>query len=422
MAYEFKLPDLGEGLIEAEIVEWLVKEGQAVKEHDSIVKVETAKAIVEVPTPVSGTILKIYRRVGETVQVGETIVALGKKGEKAPPAPAKASGEAKLGVIGKLEQAQGVWKLPESVKGVSAPARALATPAVRNLAKKLGVDIETVRGTGPEGRVTDDDIISAARISQAGVPSAPPATPEVKKVRKYDFYGYVERQPLKGIRKATADHMVEAKKAVPVTLMDEADVTYLWEFREREKGTALKQGARLTFLPYLMKACLDAFKEYPRFNAEFDDSAQEFIIKKYYNFGVAVDTPDGLLVPVVKGIDQKGILEMAKEIEGLVASVTKRTLDLADLRGSTFTITNIGAIGGKFATPVLNYPETAILLTGKIYEAPVVKNGNVIVRKLLPLSLTFDHRVNDGAGAQRLMNKIKSLLEDEKWIEQWQFE
>jgi pyruvate dehydrogenase E2 component (dihydrolipoamide acetyltransferase) len=260
------------------------------------------------------------------------------------------------------------------------------------------------------------------RISQAGVPSAPSTTPAVKKVRKYDFYGYVERQPLKGIRKATADHMVEAKKAVPVTLMDEADVTYLWEFREREKGTALKQGARLTFLPYLMKACLDAFKEYPRFNAEFDDSAQEFIIKKYYNFGVAVDTPDGLLVPVVKGIDQKGILEMAKEIEGLVASVTKRTLDLADLRGSTFTITNIGAIGGKFATPVLNYPETAILLTGKIYEAPVVKDGNVIVRKLLPLSLTFDHRVNDGAGAQRLMNKIKSLLEDEKWIEQWQFE
>jgi pyruvate dehydrogenase E2 component (dihydrolipoamide acetyltransferase) len=276
-----------------------------------------------------------------------------------------------------------------------------------------------VRGTGPEGRVTDDDIISAVRISQAGVPSAPSTTPAVKKVRKYDFYGYVERQALKGIRKATADHMLEAKKAVPVTLMDEADVTYLWHFREREKGTALKQGARLTFLPYLMKACLDAFKEYPRFNAEFDDSAQEFIIKKYYNFGVAVDTPDGLLVPVVKGIDQKGILEMAKEIEGVVASVTKRTLDLADLRGSTFTITNIGAIGGKFATPVLNYPETAILLTGKIYEATVVKDGNVIVRKLLPLSLTFDHRVNDGAGAQRMMNKIKSLLEDEKWIELW---
>jgi pyruvate dehydrogenase E2 component (dihydrolipoamide acetyltransferase) len=419
MAYEFKLPDLGEGLTEAEIVEWLVKEGQTVKEHDPIVKVETAKAIVEVPTPVSGTILKIYRKVGETVQVGEVITAIGKKGEKALPPPTRAKGEAKLGVIGKLEQAQGVWQPPAPGKAAPAQARVLATPAVRNLAKKLGVDIETVKGTGPEGRVTDDDVISAAKISQAGAPSTYITTPAAKKVRKYDFYGFVDRQPLKGIRKVTADHLIVAKKAVPVTIMDEADVTALWEFRENEKGKAQEEGVHLTFLPFLMKASLDAFKEYPWFNAEFDDEAQEFVIKKYYNFGVAVDTPEGLLVPVVKGVDQKGILDLAREIEELVNSVNKRTLDLADLRGSSFTVTNIGAIGGRFATPVLNYPDTAILLTGKIYDAPVVRDGKIVVRKLLPLSLTFDHRVNDGAGAQRLLNEIKSLLEDEKWIELW---
>jgi len=418
MAYEFRLPDLGEGLVEAEIVEWLVKEGQAVKEHDPIVKVETAKAIVEVPTPVSGTILKIYRKVGETIQVGEVITVLGKKGEKVPPPPARGKGEAKLGVIGKLEQAQGVWHPPAPGKAAPSQTRALATPAVRNLAKKLSIDIETLKGTGPDGRVIDDDVISAARIRQAGTPSSA-LTTAPNKVRKYDFYGYVDRQPLKGIRKVTAEHLVEAKKAVPVTLMDEADVTTLWEFREREKGKAQEKRVHLTFLPYLMKACLDAFREHPRFNAEFDDEAQEFVIKKYYNFAVAVDTPEGLLVPVVKGVDQKGILELAGEIEEIVNSVNKRTLDLADLRGSSFTVTNIGAIGGRFATPVLNYPDTAILLTGKIYEAAVVRDGNIVARKLLPLSLTFDHRVNDGAGAQRLMNKIKSLLEDVKWIEQW---
>jgi pyruvate dehydrogenase E2 component (dihydrolipoamide acetyltransferase) len=419
MAYAFRLPDLGEGLTEAEIVEWLVKEGQVVKEHDPIVKVETAKAVVEVPTPVSGTILKIYRKVGETVQVGEIIIALGKKGEKAPPPPVRTKTEPKLGVVGKLELAQGVWQPPSPGMASPTQARALATPAVRNLAKKLGVDIETIKGTGPDNRVTDDDVIVTARIRQTGTPARLLPGTGVRKIRKYDLYGFVDRQTLKGIRKVTAEHMVKTKKAVPVTLMDEADVNILWEFREREKGKAQKKGVHLTFLPFIMKACLDAFKEHPRFNAEFDDEAQEFVIKKYYNFGVAVDTLEGLLVPVVKGVDQKGILDLAGEIEELVNRVNKRTLDLADLKGSTFTITNIGAIGGRFGTPVLNYPETAILLTGKIYDAPVVVGSNVVIRKLLPLSLTFDHRVNDGAGAQRLMNKIKEILQDEKWIELW---
>jgi len=423
MVTEFRLPDLGEGLTEAEIVEWVVKEGSVVKEHDTILKVETAKAIVEVPSPVSGVILKIYRKQGETVKVGEVLVAIGKKGEKAPAAPAPQKVTEKLGVVGKLETSAQVWQPPIAAKASAAYTKVLATPAVRSLAKKLGVNIETLNGTGPSGRVTEDDVVAATKgnVLAKEMPreSTPPVS-AVKSVRKYDFYGYIEREPLKGIRKATAEHMELAHNTVPVTSMDEVDVTFLFEFREKEKIKGQKKKAHITFLPYIIKACLDALKEHPRFNAAFDDSAREFIIKKYWNFGIAVDTPDGLIVPVIKGVEQKSIINLAKEIELIADKAAKRTLDLAELKGSTFTITNIGVLGGKFATPVVNYPDTAILLTGRIYDAPVVRDGKIKLRKLLPLSLTFDHRVNDGANAQRFMNKLKSLLEDEKWIKKWQ--
>lgn len=277
----------------------------------------------------------------------------------------------------------------------------LATPAVRRVARDLGVDLSTIHGTGPQGNITEEDIKKHAIM------------PEIRVVRKYDMYGYVDRIPLKGVKKVMSQRMKESlEKNAPVTAMDEADVSKLWEYREREKAKAQQKGVHLTFLPFIIKALIKAFKDFPAFNASYDEEHEEIVVKKYYNFGIAVDTPDGLIVPVVKIADQKDVYQLAKEIEDFAEKATNRSLDLADLKGNSFTITNIGVIGGIYATPIINPPDVAILLTGRIYDKPVAVNGKVQIRKILPLSLTFDHRINDGASAQRFVNKLKEYLEN----------
>jgi pyruvate dehydrogenase E2 component (dihydrolipoamide acetyltransferase) len=410
MAYEFKFPDIGEGLTEGEIVRWLVKEGDEVKEGQPLVEVETDKALAEIPSPKTGVILKILAKEKEIVKVGQVIVVFGEKGESlaAPPSRPKS-----VGVVGELEEAPEEVPVAPARVQVAKPAlvsgHVLAAPAVRALAKELGVDIDQVKGTGPEGRVLEKDVRQAAEVK------AKPAeeVKEVKKVKKYDLYGYVDRIPLRGVRRSIAKAMVKSMYTAPhVTAMDEADVTELWKIREKEKKAAEKKGIKLTILPFLIKAVLAGLGEHPYLNASLDDENEEIILKKYFNIGLATDTPEGLMVPVVKNAKDKSILQLAQELTQLTEKARNRTIDLADLKGGTFTITNYGAVRGIFGTPIINYPEVAILGIGRMKETPVARNGKIIVRKILPLTLSFDHRVVDGAEAARFLDTVISHLED----------
>jgi pyruvate dehydrogenase E2 component (dihydrolipoamide acetyltransferase) len=413
MPYEFKFPDIGEGLTEGEIVRWLVKEGDEVKEGQPLVEVETDKALAEIPSPKTGVILKILAKEKEIVKVGQVIVVFGEKGETLAVPPPKPS----VGVVGELEEAP--EEAPpaavkaEPVQPAFVSEHALAAPAVRALAKELSVDINRVKGTGPEGRVLEKDIRQAKEAA-----AKPPAeVREVKKVKKYDLYGYVDRVPLRGVRRSIAKAMVKSKYTAPhVTAMDEADVTELWQLREKEKKVAEKRGIKLTILPFIIKAVVAGLIEHPYLNATLDDDNEEIILKKYYNIGVATDTPEGLMVPVVKNAKDKSIFQLSEELTQLAEKARNRTIDLADLKGGTFTISNYGAMGGIYGTPIINHPEVAILGVGKIKEAPVVRDGKIEVRRILYLALSFDHRVVDGAEAARFINTVIARLEDPSLI------
>ena len=430
MTFEFKFPDIGEGLTEGEIVRWLVKEGDEIKEGQPLVEVETDKALAEIPAPRTGVILKILAKEKEVVKVGQVIVVIGEKGETLAAAPSKPS----VGVVGELEEAPeeapaAVAKVPprkapeevppraevgKEAKPVPAkPAldgeRALATPAVRALARELGVDINKVQGTGSEGRVLEKDVRQAAEAK------AKPAEEvrEIKKVRKYDLYGSVERIPLRGVRRSIAKAMVKSKYTAPhVSAMDDADVTELWQIREKEKKVAESRGIKLTILPFIIKAVVTGLTDHPYLNATLDDENEEIVLKKYINIGLATDTPEGLMVPVVKLAKEKSIFELAQELTQLTEKARNRTIDLADLKGGTFTITNYGAVRGTYGTPIINYPEVAILGIGRIQDRPVIRDEKVVVRKILPLSISFDHRVVDGAEAARFLNTVILRLED----------
>jgi len=412
MSYEFKFPDIGEGLTEGEIVRWLVKEGDEIKEGQSFVEVETDKALAEIPSPKTGVVLKILAKEKEIVKVGQVIVVFGEKGEAvtlaAPPLKPKS-----VGVVGELEEAPEEPAVPEKRPAIEKPAfvspHVLATPAVRALARDLGVDIEKVKGTGEEGRVVEKDVRQA---SEAKEKPAEPVKPPTK-AKKYDFYGYVEHVPLRGVRRSIAKAMVKSKYTAPhVTAMDEADVTELWKIKEKEKKTAEKMSTKLTILPFIIKAVVAGLKEHPYLNASLDDENEEIVLKKYFNIGVATDTPDGLMVPVVKNAGDKSILHLAEELLQLSEKARNRKIDLADLKGGTFTITNYGAVGGMYGTPIINYPEVAILGVGRMKEMPVVRDGKVQIRKILFISLSFDHRVVDGAEAARFLNTVIARLED----------
>jgi pyruvate dehydrogenase E2 component (dihydrolipoamide acetyltransferase) len=417
MAYEFKLPDLGEGLTEGEIVEWLVKEGDFVEEGQVFVKVETDKAVLEIPSPRNGMVLRIGAAEGDTVQVGEVILVIGEEGEKPGlvTKPVEAEKRPSVGVVGVLEEApEEVEVGEEGVRAEVTPARpgkrvdVLAMPAVRKLARELNVDLTEIEGMGPQGRITKEDVQKASEEKEEKPPEK-----GIKAARKYDMYGYVDRVPLRGMRKTIARAMVRSTYTAPhVTATDEADITRLVDLREREKEKAAKKGIRLTYLPFVIKAVVAGLQEHPYVNATLDDETEEIILKKYFNIGVAVDTKDGLMVPVVKNAQDKSILQLGDELTKLSEKARSRSIDLADLKGGTFTITNYGAVGGIYGTPIINYPEVAILGLGKIQEKPVVVGGRIEVRKMLPLSLSFDHRVVDGAEAARFLNTVIDHLED----------
>jgi len=401
MAFDFILPDLGEGITEGELRKWLVAEGDRVEEHGTVLEIETDKAIVEVPSPRSGIVARIHKKEGETVKVGEVLMTVAEEGEaiEKPAEPsekpvaeaAKPSGP--IETIDRPKSVSVVGTMPEEEE----PGGVLAAPAVRAMAKEMGIRLETLKGSGPAGSITMSDLKAAA----------------VKGKKPEDTFGDVERLPLKGLRRTIAKNLIASQRATAfVTGMDEADITELWELREREKKALLEKGIHLTFLPFFVKAVLHALAEHPYLNASIDDEREEIVLKKYYNIGVAVDTPDGLMVPVIKDPAKKTIRELAIELHELSEKARDRKIKLEEMKGGTFTITNYGHFGGTFATPIINYPEVAILGSGKISDKPWVKNGQIVIRKIIPLSLTFDHRVTDGVDASRFLERVTQYIED----------
>jgi pyruvate dehydrogenase E2 component (dihydrolipoamide acetyltransferase) len=384
--------------------------------------VETDKAVIDIPSPRKGVVLKLSAAEGETVQVGRVIIVIGEPGEKpeAPPKPKEAKARPSVGVVGELEEAPEEEEVKKPVekapaKPVPAPplkkGEILAVPMVRKLASDLQVDLGTIQGTGPQGRIIKEDVERAAREKKPPEKEIPEKA--IKAARKYDLYGFIERIPLRGMRKTIAQAMVKSKSTIPHAAgLDEADVTQLLALKAKAKERAAQKKIHLTILPFVIKAVVAALEEHPYVNASLDDENGEIILKKYYSIGLAVDTKDGLMVPVVKNAKGKNIFHLAAELTELSDKARNRTIDLADLKGGTFTITNFGAMGGIYGFPVIHHPEVAILGMGKIMEKPIVVGGKIEIRKILPLSLSFDHRVVDGAEAVRFMNTVIELLED----------
>jgi pyruvate dehydrogenase E2 component (dihydrolipoamide acetyltransferase) len=414
MPKEFKLPDLGEGLTEAEIVKVLVAEGEEVREDQPILLVETEKAQVELPSPFGGRVAKVHVRPGQRVKVGSVLLSFG---DGAREETAASAAEPPVGGAGGDRLAPPARTIP--------PA---ATPATRRLARELGVDLASVKGTGPGGRITDDDVHAAARgaPTERAAPAGParPADPaeaprplaapaELPPLPRFEQWGPIEREPLQGVRRRSAEHLALAWSVIPhVTQHDQADITDLEALRRHQQARLREAGGELTLTVLLVKAVAVVLQAHPRFNASLDHQRGELILKRYYHVGVATDTERGLVVPVLREVDQKRLRDLAIELGQLVARTREGKASIEDLRGGTFTVTNTGALGGSGATPIINYPEVAILGVGRARETPIVRDGQIVPRLVLPLSLAFDHRVIDGMEAARFSTDLVRLLED----------
>ena len=416
MRHLFKLPDVGEGIAQAEVVEYLVKPGDAVKADQPVVRIETDKAVVELPSPVSGTVAEVSFKPGDTANVGDTLLVIETEAKAAKAVP---RGEEKKPPPKEAKEAPSKEekKAPfEKEEEAPAGTQILATPHTRKLARELHVDIEAVKGSGAHGRITDEDVRKAAEEAPAPLPTAPKeAAVQVPSTAGFDFekYGPTRRVPLKGVRKRIAEVMVRSVSTIPhVTHFDEADVTELMAVVEREKSLAEKRGIKLTILSFLAKAAAAALKEFPSVNSSLDDETTELVYKDYINIGIATDTEAGLMVPVIRDVDRKSILQIAAALQELSRKARERSIDLEELRGGTFTLTNVGAVGGTYATPVILHPQVAILCSLRAEPRPVVRDGQIVIRTIMPLTLSFDHRVLDGAEAGRFTNHIVDLLQD----------
>jgi pyruvate dehydrogenase E2 component (dihydrolipoyllysine-residue acetyltransferase) len=466
MPRPFALPDLGEGLTEAEIVKVLVTEGDVLAEDAPLLEVETDKATVEIPSPFAGRVARIHVRPGQSVKVGEVLVTFDDAGQAAP--PARGRGPAPQPAAARATQATPTATrptpaptaasaaAPESTLVADAGARAGTTrepgpastgpvpaaPATRRLARELGVDLRAVRATGPGGRVTDDDVrtFTSGTRRPAAAPGADgqvreraaPERPAVAKplaavgveppaLPRFEQWGPVDRQPLSHLRRTIAERMTLSATLIPhVTHFDRADVTELDAIIRRNVEAARQRGVTLTLTSFLLKAAALALQEHPQFNASLDPAAGELIVKRYHHLGVAVATERGLIVPVIRDVDKKPLVELQRELAALAQRVRDGKATLDDLRGGTFTITNIGALGGTGAIPIINYPEVAILGVARGREEPVVHEGRIVPRMLLPISLTFDHRIADGADGARFATAIVRRLErPEQLLLEW---
>ncbi|MGG1876011.1 dihydrolipoamide acetyltransferase family protein [Paenibacillus cisolokensis] len=424
--FEYRFPELGEGLHEGEIIKMHIKPGDKVTDDDIIMEVQNDKAVVEVPCPVNGTVQEVFAKDGQVCRVGEVVAVIDAEGDipdQGGHADEQAAQEADAAQGSADTTSSPAQNAPSDAKqgeagAAAAPAapnrEVLATPSVRKFAREQGVDIAQVQGTGNNGKVTREDVeafksgggqAAAAAPAQEATSGTAAAAPAV------DARAEEERVPFKGIRKAISNAMVKSAYTAPhVTIMDEVDVTELVAFRTRMKPIAEKKGTKVTYLPFIVKALVAACRQFPALNAMIDEEANEIVYKKYYHIGIATDTDNGLIVPVIKDADRKSIWMIADSIRDLAARGREGKLGPNEMKGSTISITNIGSAGGMFFTPIINFPEVAILGTGRISEKAVVKNGEVVAAPVMALSLSFDHRIIDGATAQNFMNYIKELL------------
>ena len=498
---EFKLPDVGEGVAEGELVTWHVAPGDEVTEDQVLAEVETDKALVDVPSPFNGTVKELLAEEGEMVPVGNVIITI-QVGDDGDDEAAAAEAEVE-------PEAEEPEAPAETADSDDTGGRVFASPSVRRLARELGVELSSVDGSGPSGRVTEGDVRAAAEADEEGdgdesaddgprsieidgqsatkssETTAPPAesadrdktlaAPATRALAKEkgvdidavpatemrDGEAFVspeavteyadaqreaqaadadavaaepeagtataesaetgpaagERVPYKGVRKAIGDQMQRSKYTAPhVTHHDEVDVTELVELRSELKPVAEERDTKLTYMPFVMKAVIAALKDFPYMNSQLDEENEEIVLRDEYNIGVAAATDAGLMVPVVHDADRKGMLQLSDEMNELVQKARDRKISPGEMRGGTFTITNIGGIGGEYATPIINYPEVGILALGAIKDKPRVVDGDIVPRKVLTLSLTFDHRIVDGATGARFTNRIKELLEDPKLL------
>lgn len=426
--FEYRFPELGEGLHEGEIIKMHIKPGDKVTDDDIIMEVQNDKAVVEVPCPVNGTVQEVFAKDGQVCRVGEVVAVIDAEGdipEQEAPAEEQSAQEADAAKGSADTKSSPAADAPADAKqgeagGAAAPAApnkdVLATPSVRKFAREQGVDLSQVQGSGNNGKVTREDVEAfksgggqAAPAAQAEAKSAAPAA--AASAAAGDGRTEEERVPFKGIRKAISNAMVKSAYTAPhVTIMDEVDVTELVAFRTRMKPIAEKKGIKVTYLPFIVKALVAACRQFPALNAMIDEENNEIVYKKYYNIGIATDTDNGLIVPVIKDADRKSIWMIADSIRDLASRGREGKLGPNEMKGSTISITNIGSAGGMFFTPIINFPEVAILGTGRISEKAVVKNGEIVAAPVMALSLSFDHRIIDGATAQNFMNYIKQLL------------
>lgn len=403
---DLKLPDLGEGVMEGEVVKWLVKPGDSVKEDQVVLEIMTDKATVEIPTKFTGKVASLEFKEGDIAKVGAVMMRLEGSGSSAS-APVAAPAKAAAPSVAKAAPvaAAPIARAPVSTAVVNQDPQ--AAPAVRKLAHEKGVDLKTIRGSGPNGRILLEDVQSGGASAGA-----------VSFSRGVRGQRTEERVPVRGMRRKIVEKMALSKRtAAHFTYVEECDVTELSEFRGKLKAKAEAMGTKISFMPFIAKAATIALKEFPQLNAsliEENGAPTEIVYKKYYNLGMAVDTEEGLTVPVIKDVDCKGIWELSREIVDLAQKARDKKLTAADLHEGTFTITNAGNIGGLLATPVINYPEVAIMGVHQIKKRPVVVNDQIVIREIMYLSVSLDHRVVDGAVAARFMNRVVALLQDPK--------
>ncbi len=400
---EIRFVDVGEGITEGHIKKWLVKDGAEVKEDQPLFQVETDKAVVNMPAPIDG-IVKIVAKEDTTVKVGDTIAQVGTKEELSSGTPAPAQAPQQPAPIPQEHKT-----VPIEHEGV------LATPFVRKIAHDLNVDISTITGTGPNGRILENDV----RLHASAASPQKKAVPKFSETLEEQHQNDIERVPMSQTRKAIARNM-EASLSVPSAVhMDLIDASALYKIVSGEKARVLADtGVKLTFLPFIMKATVEALKENPNFNSSYDHETMEIILKKYYNIGLAAEAPDGLKVVVIKYVDKKSILSLAKELQLLGDKVKNQTISLDEMRDNTFTITNIGSLGGGYlSVPIINHPDVAILGIGMIRDTPIVADGIIKIGKQMPFSLVFDHRVVDGAEAVKFGNAFKKYIEDPELLE-----
>ena len=414
MALEFRLPDIGEGVVEGEIIKWLVNEGDTLREDQPMVEVMTDKATVEIPSPKAGRVAKLMVPAGQLCAVGQVMVVIETAGTAAAHAAPSAAAAAHSPVAAVSAPAAAVTAAAPAGKG----GKVLATPATRQLARNLGIDLCTVGGTGPNGRITKEDVRAVVERKSAPAPvaAAPAPTPVAAALPPPPAFVAStgdERISFRGIRKKIADNMLRSKQsAAHFTYVEECDVTELVALRARAKKRASERGIKLSFLPFIIKAVVSGLKKYPILNATLDTQRDEIVLRKNYHIGIAAASEQGLIVPVLKNADQLSLFQIAGNLDPLAERARTGKASRDELTGSTFTISSLGALGGVLATPIINFPEVAILGVHKIREVPAVRNGQIVVRSVMNLSISLDHRIVDGYEGAQFMQHVVGLLED----------